>query len=173
MGKNLFTLPWSHRQFWYSKGTRSPMTIFDSNFDSFIQPSFNLPGLISTGLWVLFGQPYAFRTCAALLDSETCWWRMWGPLVDIINLFLDLRVYPEGLKEVLVILPLKKRTLNLSYLSYCHPVSHLFLGGKVIENVVAEQLHSFLDDTSVPTHSSRDSILATVDHDLLTHCLPT
>lgn len=72
-----------------------------------------------------------------------------GPLVEIINLSLEMGVFPEGLKEAVVAPPLKKPTLDPMDMANYHPVSNLSFLGKEIERAAAEQLQKFLDDTSV------------------------
>lgn len=73
--------------------------------------------------------------------------RMQGPLVDIINLSLLAGIYPEGLKEAVVVPHLKKLSLDPTDITnYCLVSDFLFLE-KVIEKVVAMQLQSFLEDT--------------------------
>lgn len=78
---------------------------------------------------------------------------MGGSLVNII-LFLASGFYTEELKEAVVILLLKKPTLDPTDPSNYLLVLNLSFHGKVIETAVAH-FQIFLDDTSVldPFHS--------------------
>lgn len=71
------------------------------------------------------------------------------PLADIISLTLQTGNFPERLKGGMVILLLKKPSLNLSDPANFLQISNVLFLGKVIERVVAKQLQGFLDDASV------------------------
>lgn len=71
-----------------------------------------------------------------------------GLLVDILNLSLGAGIFPEELKEAVVVPLLKKPSLEPTDLANYSPVLNLYVLGKVIEGEAADQLQKFLDETS-------------------------
>lgn len=68
--------------------------------------------------------------------------------MDTVNLLLEISVFPEGLKETVILLLLKKPSLDPVDPANYHPVWNLTCLGKVTESVEAEQFQKFLDETS-------------------------
>lgn len=84
----------------------------------------------------------AVRPAVCLLDPYPSWLlnasdkRIRGPLIDIINLSLEMGVYLENLKEALILLLLKKTLLDtMDLTNYCPVLNFSFLI-KITERVV-------------------------------------
>lgn len=92
-----------------------------------------------------------------------------GTQVDIITLSLEARVSPEGLNEAVVVLFLKKLTLESTNPSNYYPVSNLWFLGKVpvIERAAAKEIQKFLNSKFLNLIAAFDKF----DNDLLTHSL--
>ena len=66
-------------------------------------------------------------------------------MVDIVNKSLYSGVFPDCLKQAIVVPLLKKKSLDKNVYSNYRPVSNLAFLSKVIERVVAQRLNSHMD----------------------------
>ena len=66
-------------------------------------------------------------------------------MVDIMNKSLCSGVFPDCLKQAIVVPLLKKKSLDKNVYSNYRPVSNLAFLSKVIERVVAQRVNSHMD----------------------------
>ena len=97
------------------------------------------------------------------------------PVTQLINSSLNNGSVPLGYKSAVVTPILKKSNLDPESLSNFRPVSNLPFWSKVLERVVAQQLHQYLQDNSLyesmqsayRSHYSTETALLRVSNDIL------
>ena len=96
-------------------------------------------------------------------------------ITDIINTSLETSVVPKDFKEAILVPTIKKTSLDPNHMRNFRPVSNLPYISKLLEKVVAFQLHDHLASNSLlgPMQSayrrlhSTETALVRVHHDLL------
>ena len=107
--------------------------------------------------------PLASFPTSILIDSVV--WLNW--LVHIVNMFLSTGIFPEPLKTAIVKPLLKKPTLDYTSFRNFRPVSNIAFRSKVIEKIIAFQLHSHMTrhnmseelQSAYKTHHSTETTL--------------
>lgn len=101
-----------------------------------------------------------------------------GPsLLTIVNKSLSLGIFPADLKNALVLPSIKKPDLDPAVLNNYRPISNLPFISKILEKVVSNQLHSYLNLHSIyekfqsgfrALHSTESALLKVFDDIYLT-----
>ena len=70
-------------------------------------------------------------------------------MVEVVNKSLCSGVFPDCLKQAIVVPLLNKKITGKNVYSYYRPVSNLAFRSKVIERVVAQRLNSHMDVNNI------------------------
>ena len=98
-------------------------------------------------------------------------------MVDIVNKSLCSGVFPDCLKQTIVVPILKKKSLDNNVYSNYRPVSNIAFLSKVIERVVAQRLNSHMDlnnmheamQLAYKKHHSTETALLYIQNDILNY----
>ena len=96
-------------------------------------------------------------------------------MVDIVNKSLCSGVFPDCLKQAIVVPLLKKKSLDKNVYSNYRPVSNLAFLSKVIERVVVQRLNLHMDlnnmhetmQSAYKKHHSTETALLYIQNDIL------
>ena len=96
-------------------------------------------------------------------------------MVDIMNKSLFSGVFPDRLKQTIVVPLLKKKSLDKNVYSNYRPVSNIAFMSNVIERVVVQRLNSHMDlnnmheamQLAYKKHYSTETALLYIQYDIL------